>query len=113
MGRLTAYPFFTESCGLSAEIPAAVSRLEIARARVEIRAVDVAAIAVPGRAPWRRPVGRRAVIGRRRWGSHIDGGWRQRASHHSADTEAEQACANGIAVAGLCRRGHRQRECAD
>src|SRR6185369_2989412 len=106
---------------LAAEIPTAVSALEIARIWIEIGTVNTAAIVVPGRAPWRRPVGGRAVIGGRRR-RHIDGARGECAADHGADAEAEQARAPGvaaiaaviiIAATSLCRGRHGQRTQAD
>jgi hypothetical protein len=86
---------------LAAEIPAAVISLKVACPRIEIRAMGVAAIAVPARAPWRRAIGCRAVIGRRRWRrrrGHINGLWRKCAPDNSSNSEAKQSRAYCVAV---------------
>ena len=92
------------------EIPAAVSTLEIARVRIKVWAMQLAAVAVPAWTPWRRAIGGGTVIGRgrrwRRW-DHVDFPWCKGAADDCADTEAQQTGAHRVAMACICRCGGR------
>ena len=89
---------------LATEIPTAIGGLEVTRIRIEIRAVKISAIAVPGRTPWRRPVGcgcvsrRWRIVSWRRWRGHNDSRRRERASDNCPDAKSKQASAYRIAM---------------
>jgi hypothetical protein len=86
--------------GLLAEIPATVFPLEVARVRVEVRAMKVTAIAVPSGAPRWWSIGRRVVIARRRWRRrcHVNSLRCERTADHSAYPQSKKACAYCVPI---------------